>query len=308
MAGVSVRNTKKAIPGELFCILPDAFPGFTATGVPGNHQFPPGTGQERGDSRFLSGRQSSRRIISGLYYQMDTSVRNRAFALSLIHRLDPSYRQRWEIYDDIVRRLTGPDARWLDGGCGINLAVAEFPCALNVGMDAWRHPRIHRSPDTRFVLGDLEHIPFRDGAFSLVTLNTVAEHFQNPEAALREIHRVLEPGGHLLVHTTNIHSPLILLGKLLPQSLRRRLFTRSLGAQEDDIFPAFHRLNTAGAFRAIPGFKVVELHRVQDLNWTRRPVFLALLGYHLMTRLPGLRWMRTNLVVLLRKDGGVGKD
>lgn len=226
---------------------------------------------------------------------------NRAFALSLIHRLDPSYRQRWEIYDSIIQRLSGPGTRWLDGGCGINLAVSEYSCVLNVGMDVYRHPHLHRVPGVLFVTGDLEHIPFRDGAFTLVTLNTVAEHFRNPALALREIHRVLELDGHLLIHTTNIRSPLILLGRLLPQFIRRSLFTGSLGASEEDIFPAFHRLNSPAAFRNIPGFRVEELYAVQDLNWTRRPVFLALLAYHLMTRLPGLSWMRTNLVTLLRK-------
>lgn len=232
---------------------------------------------------------------------MTSSQKNREFASSLIHRLDPSYRQRWDIYDGILRRLYGPKTRWLDGGCGSNLAAAEFPCALNVGMDTAIHPKLRRNPAVFFVAGELEHIPFRDGSFDLVTLNTVAEHFRNPDTALREIHRVLEPGGHLLIHTTNLRSPLILLGKLLPQSVRLRLFTRTLGAEDDDVFPAFHRLNTPAALRNAAGFEVAEFHAVQDVNWTRRPVFLVLLAFHLLTRFPGLWRLRTNMVVLLRK-------
>ncbi|MHB9030561.1 MAG: class I SAM-dependent methyltransferase [Candidatus Latescibacterota bacterium] len=226
---------------------------------------------------------------------------NRAFAEKLIRRLDPSYCQRWEIYDGILKRLAGPDARWLDGGCGRNVAVAEFPCALNVGIDVYPHPELCRDPGVLFVLGDLARLPFRDGAFTMVSLNTVAEHFRDPETVFREIRRVLQPGGRLLIHTTNIRSPLILLGKLLPQSLRVRLFTRALGAQEDDVFPAYHRSNTVQALQNIEEFQVEEFHAVQDLNWTRRSLFLGLLLYHLLTRFPGLWRLRTNFVALLRK-------
>lgn len=227
---------------------------------------------------------------------------HRAFAEAVTRRLDPSYRQRWEIFDGIVRRLAGPETRWLDGGCGRNIAVAEFPCGLNVGLDVYRHPDLCRDPGVEFVLGDLERLPFRDGAFTLVTLSTVAEHFRNPETVFGEIRRVLAPGGRLLIHTTNLRSPLVFLGKLVPDRLRRRLFTRTLGALEEDIFPAFHRANTPATLQTIPGFTVEEFHAVQDLNWTSRPVFLALLAWHLLTRLPGLRWLRTNMVVLLRKE------
>lgn len=233
---------------------------------------------------------------------MTTPVhRNRVFAESLIRRFDPSFRQRWEIYDGIIARLSGPGTRWLDGGCGNNIAVTEFPCALTVGMDAARHPSLSHDARALFVMGDLDRIPFRDGAFTLVTLNTVAEHFRDPAAAFREIRRVLAPGGHLLIHTTNVRSPLIFLGKLLPQSVRMRLFTAALGAAEEDVFPAYHRVNSRRAIRNIEGFEVGEFHAVQDLNWSRRPVFLGLFAYHLLSRLPGLRGLRTNFVALLVK-------
>jgi SAM-dependent methyltransferase len=222
-------------------------------------------------------------------------------AESLIRAIDPSYRYRWEVYDSILKNLITPETRWLDAGCGMNLAVQEFPCRLNAGMDMCRHPGLLRNPGAFFVAGNLKHIPFKNGAFSLVSLNTVVEHLENPAPVFREIHRVLAPDGHLLIHTTNIQSPMIFLGKALPQRLRRLLFTRAFGALEDDIFKTYHRANTAHALKNIPGFKVVEFHAVQDINRTRRSVFLVLLGYHLVSLLPGLRWLRTNMVVLLRK-------
>ena len=233
----------------------------------------------------------------------DSPQKNRVLAEKLIRLLDPSYRQRWEIYDGILKRLTVPGTRWLDGGCGRNEAIGEFPCDITVGLDTYRHPEaFHRAP-THLVLGTMERLPFRDGAFTLVTLNTVAEHFENPRAACGEIRRVLGPGGHLLVHTTNRLSPLIMAGKLLPESLRLRLMKAGFGARDRDVFSTHHRLNTRAAFRTLDGFDTVEFYAVQDLNWSNRMVFFCLLAFHLLTKLPGLWRLRTNLVVLLKKKG-----
>jgi len=225
--------------------------------------------------------------------------RNRADAL--IARVDPSFRQRWTIYDGILERLTGPESRWLDAGCGENIAIEEFPCALNVGLDIHRHPSANTRPPCHFVTGSLEKLPFGDASFTLVTLNMVVEHLPAPETVFAEIGRVLQPGGRLLVHTTNLHSPLIMAGKLLPAVVRNRLFTGLLGAREEDVFPAHHRINTAARLTSVDGFAVEELHHVQDINRTNPVVFSCLLAYHLLTRLPGLARFRSNLIVLLRK-------
>lgn len=48
-------------------------------------------------------------------------------------------------------------------------------------------------------LGDLLALPFQDNAFTGIVLTEVLEHCVDPRAALREIHRVLQPGGLLLV-------------------------------------------------------------------------------------------------------------
>jgi SAM-dependent methyltransferase len=44
-------------------------------------------------------------------------------------------------------------------------------------------------------------MPFPDGAFRAALLLDVVEHLRNPVRALREIRRVLAPGGVLLVDT-----------------------------------------------------------------------------------------------------------
>jgi len=226
---------------------------------------------------------------------------NRKAAEALLKKLDPSYRQRWEIYDDILKHLTGSGARWLDGGCGRNIAIEEFPCDITIGIDVYRHPdALHNAPH-HLITGTLENLPFSDSVFTLVTLNTVVEHFENPAVVLKEIFRVLRPGGHVLIHTTNKTSPVIMLGKLFPESLRLRLMKKAFGAQDRDVFRTYHRLNTISALRTIEGFDVLEFHAIQDLNWSNRVIFLILLAFHIITKIPGLWRLRTNFVVLLKK-------
>jgi SAM-dependent methyltransferase len=50
-----------------------------------------------------------------------------------------------------------------------------------------------------FQLGDVEALPFGDAAFDLVTCRYAGHHFPRPRAALREMARVLKPGGSLLL-------------------------------------------------------------------------------------------------------------
>src|SRR5207247_1029846 len=48
-------------------------------------------------------------------------------------------------------------------------------------------------------VGAAENLPFGDGSFDLVTALDVVEHLDDDVAALREMGRVLRPGGRVLV-------------------------------------------------------------------------------------------------------------
>jgi ubiquinone/menaquinone biosynthesis C-methylase UbiE len=53
--------------------------------------------------------------------------------------------------------------------------------------------------DVRFVAGDVEALPFRAGAFDVVTCRIAAHHFANVGPAVRQIAATLRPGGSFLV-------------------------------------------------------------------------------------------------------------
>jgi ubiquinone/menaquinone biosynthesis C-methylase UbiE len=61
-----------------------------------------------------------------------------------------------------------------------------------------------RAANLEFVRGDAHELPFADGAFDLVYCRYVLEHLAKPSRALREMRRVLKPGGRVAVQENNI--------------------------------------------------------------------------------------------------------
>jgi len=51
---------------------------------------------------------------------------------------------------------------------------------------------------------NIHPLPYPDASFDLVTCSEVLEHVENYRAVLREIHRVLKPGGLMVVTTPNV--------------------------------------------------------------------------------------------------------
>lgn len=90
----------------------------------------------------------------------------------------------------------------LDLGTGIGAVAARlaqrFPSATITGLDR-SHAQLsvaaQRHPVARYVEGDAARMPFADASFDHVHATWLLEHVQDPAAVVREVLRVLEPGG-----------------------------------------------------------------------------------------------------------------
>ena len=93
----------------------------------------------------------------------------------------------------------------LEVGCGdasFTRSLAAFSprvTAIDISMDQIeRNAREH--PEINFLQHDVaESFPFADEKFEVIWCSEVLEHLFDPGFALREMHRVMAPGGKLLV-------------------------------------------------------------------------------------------------------------
>jgi SAM-dependent methyltransferase len=97
---------------------------------------------------------------------------------------------------DWLRAHATPDAGVLDVGCGDRPYAALFPGAVGFDVPGNPHADLH---------GSLEAIPVVDGSFDLVLCLQVLEHVPDPAAAVRELHRVVRPGGRVLLSTHGVY-------------------------------------------------------------------------------------------------------
>jgi demethylmenaquinone methyltransferase/2-methoxy-6-polyprenyl-1,4-benzoquinol methylase len=121
--------------------------------------------------------------------------------------------RRWR--DATARRVVRPGDSVLDAACGTgDLALADLRAgaARVVGVD-FSEPMLERarrkSDAIEWIQGDLSDLPFADGTFQAVTIGFGLRNVSDREGALRELRRVLAPGGRLgILEITRARGPL----------------------------------------------------------------------------------------------------
>ena len=88
-----------------------------------------------------------------------------------------------------IDRKTAPNQRLLDIGCGDGYFLKRSNCEERFGLDKR--------------LGDevTDALDFPDNHFDYVTMLAVIEHIKDPLILMKEVHRVIKPGGRYIMTT-----------------------------------------------------------------------------------------------------------
>jgi len=140
--------------------------------------------------------------------------------------------QRWRT--ETARAVVSPGDRVLDACCGTgDLAIAAQRAGGRVTGVDFSEPMLERarakSGEVEWIQGDALALPFADGSFDAATVGFGVRNLEDLEAGLRELRRVLRPGGRVgILEITRPRGPLRpfyklwfdglvpLAGKLLP--------------------------------------------------------------------------------------------
>jgi len=120
---------------------------------------------------------------------------------------DKRYREIQHLkYHTAMKSLPPNARRILDLGCGTGMFLkelsrhAEFVAGIDASLEMLRMANVRRGK-AALVLADADQLPFADGSFDAVVSVTLLQNMPDPAVTIKEVARVLRPGGRAILTT-----------------------------------------------------------------------------------------------------------
>lgn len=151
---------------------------------------------------------TAQRLLKHYETKYAASDFNKVVAVPLVHR--PKNRRQAAVC--LAARLAGGSYIEIGAGDGGTILALNdrYDRLVSTDLSAVRVKHLQllfqNNPKVEVLLNNVETdgLPFQEGEFDTAVMVDVIEHFIDPIGALKEIHRVLKPGGRLIVHTPNV--------------------------------------------------------------------------------------------------------
>lgn len=223
----------------------------------------------------------------------------------------------------VVEMFDQPGGKVLDVGCGPGVMVNEL--VRRRGCELWgidiapemirdAERRFAGEPRAHFAVGAIEKLQFPDSFFDAVVCMGVVEYIDDDVVAIREMLRVLRPGGTLIVTVPHARSPYRIwnrfvwgpVSKLLYPALAR--VSRRFAALAKSVHHREYRCASYSALFTANGSTVEDVVYYNmkifptPLDVLLRPVSIRASRYLERFGRGALRWLGTGFIVKARKN------
>jgi len=200
---------------------------------------------------------------------------------SLVARLDqawyPEFQRNWDdqlLRERIVAHLR-PDSNVLDLGAGAGIVpqmnfrgLAAHVCGVDLDPRVVTNPALDEGR-----IANVEQLPYGNDRFDIVFSDNVLEHLTEPARVLREVARVLRPGGVFVFKTPNKWHYMPTIARLTPHRLHQ-WFNRLRGRGQADTFPTRYRANSERDIQRLAASAGLMVERVELIEG--RPEYLRI--------------------------------
>jgi SAM-dependent methyltransferase len=175
---------------------------------------------------------------------------------------------------------------------------------VDVSADVLDNPTLSEA----VVIRPGEPLPFADASIDVVFAEWVCEHLEHPTAVLRDIRRVLKPGGWFAFKTPNRWHYSMLVARLVPDRHHEAVLRMAQPNRlAEDIFPKFYRMNSVGACRRVVtdagmSIRFITTHEPSPAYLDFSTVaFLAGIGYQRIVDGLSLGFLRKNIIAFAQR-------
>ncbi|MBN1555653.1 MAG: class I SAM-dependent methyltransferase [Phycisphaerae bacterium] len=216
-------------------------------------------------------------------------------------------------YWELIRSNVPPSSEVLELGCGPDNPTTRFLAETFQAVDGLDidEDGCKRNPSLREAyVYDGVTWPTADDRYDAIVSDYVLEHVEHPDALVREIRRVLKPGGVFVFRTPCLWHYVSLISRLTPHSLHERLANRlrNLSDEAEEPYPTFYRMNSPRTLRGLfarEGFERRALRSIEKEPYyglSMKPLFLLFLLYErIVNSAEEFACLRSNILGVFRK-------